>query len=67
MGYLIVFGILALIGLCSYFIARKVFKALKKNHNAYPVAISIVIFILSFTIILAVIIYIISRNIYFGR
>ncbi len=65
MGILIV--IFLIIGLCSFFIARAVYKSQVKNDYKAPGVTATIVFILSFAIITTAILFLVVNNIRIER
>ena len=65
MGILIL--VLFIIGLCSWFISRAVYKSQVKNNYKNPGLTAGIVFILSFAIIAAAIFFLIINNIRISR
>ncbi len=65
MGILLL--MLLIIGLCSYFISRVVYKSQVKNNYKSPMAATVIVFILVFAILSAVIFFLIINNIMISR
>lgn len=65
MGILLL--ILLIIGLCSYFIARMVYKSQVKNNYKAPGVTAAIVFILSFAIIASAILFLVINNIRIER
>ena len=59
--------ILLIVGLCSFFIARAVYNSQIRNQYKNPGVTATIVFILSFTIIGAAILFLIFNNIMFKR
>jgi magnesium-transporting ATPase (P-type) len=65
MGLLIL--ILLVIGLCSWFISRSVYKSQLRNNYKNPTLTAGIVFILTFAIIAAAIFFLIINNIRISR
>ena len=63
----IVILILFIVGLCSYFIARAVYKSQVNNNYKAPGVTATIVFIFSFAIIAAAIFFLIINNIRIER
>jgi len=64
-GFLIL-GI-GIIGFISYFISAKAYSSLQRNQNAYARAIQVLIFLVSFSLLTLLALYIILSNIHLER
>jgi hypothetical protein len=65
--YLIPIIALLIAGVCSYFIARKLYRQLVSKHIKWPKVIATATFVLSFLLMTYVIIYLIAINASFNR
>ena len=63
----IVLLILLIIGVCSYFISRAVYKSQIKNNYKNPGVTGVIVFILTFAILAAAIFFLIINNIMISR
>ncbi len=63
----IILLILLIIGLCSWFIARAVYKSQVRNNYKNPGVTAVIVFILTFAIIAAAIFFLIINNIMISR
>lgn len=68
MMLLVLFPVIIIVALViSYFISRRTYQQLIKSNNHYPIMVSISVFILSFSIMFMIILYLTLSNIELRR